>query len=440
MIPENPEAEKNVLSCIFLDESSLAKCLEWKVDEHHFYDPAYQKIFLTFLWLFRTGKPITIEVVVEQLKAKEKFDQIGMAKLLEASDARPTVLEFTFWLEKLRDAYIRRKLWVVSTEMREKVQKGDGTPEDYLAAVHQILSIQQSGKTQKSIWQAALDTLSKCERLDAGQPSLEDMGLAWPWPDWNRRFGTCKRTELAIIAARPSRGKSSAGRQIALHWAKNYGPTLYFSREMSVDEVAPLFAQTLSRKSWKSYETLSHADRLDFKSALKQVEDLGRGKLHLIEQDRTINQVVARIRSFSTASQSIRGIVIDYLQRYDPQQEKGETRDIALGRLTCALKDIALELKVPVILLAQLSRGVERESREPRLSDLRESGNIEQDSDRVIFLDWPSVKPDGATQDILDGSINHIFVNAIQAKGRGEGCDRSEMIFERSIATFSSPA
>ena len=259
--------------------------------------------------------------------------------------------------------------------------------------------------------------------------------MTWPWRDWNDRLGTCKQTELVILAARPSRGKSSAGRQIAMHWAQTYGDTIYFSREMSVEEITPLFAQTMCRKSWKQYPSLFQNEKDDFKSAVRKVESTK--TLHLYETDRTVNQLIARVRSFG-ATNKLKGIVIDYLQRYDPQQEKGETRDIALGRLTGALKDLALEIKIPVILLAQLGRSVERETREPRLSDLRESGNIEQDADRVIFIDWPTTKPDGSTQDINDGTIHHIYVNAIQAKGRGEGCDRVPMMFNRPIASFES--
>lgn len=435
-IPNSPEAERGVLACIFIDgQTGLAKALEFNVDEHHFHDPVYQRIWKGFLWLHRHNKPITIDVLVEELRGINKLDEIGIDRLLDVSGHSPTTLEFKYWLQKLREMYVFRRMYHTALEVSENAQALKGSPEDFVAKVHSILHISASTRPQKTLWEAAQDILSKCKRIDNGETIQEDRGMTWPWRDWSDRLGTCKQTELVILAARPSRGKSSAGRQIAMHWAQTYGDTIYFSREMSVEEITPLFAQTMCRKSWKQYPSLFQNEKDDFKTAVRKVESTK--TLHLYETDRTVNQLIARVRSFG-ATNKLKGIVIDYLQRYDPQQEKGETRDIALGRLTGALKDLALEMKIPVILLAQLGRSVERETREPRLSDLRESGNIEQDADRVIFIDWPTTKPDGSTQDINDGTIHHIYVNAIQAKGRGEGCDRVPMMFNRPIASFES--
>ena len=212
---------------------------------------------------------------------------------------------------------------------------------------------------------------------------------------------------------------------------------LLFSREMPVCGLPQLFAQSLSGHSWREFRrnelTSSNSD--EFLASIKEVE--ANKRLHIYDRDRTLAQVTARIKAFHQIK-PVKGIVVDYLQRYDPQQERGETRDVAIGRMTMALKDAAIECGIPIILLAQLSRSVERDNREPMLSDLRESGNIEQDSDRVIFLDAPTVTPDGTEQDLNDGQARRIFVHAIQAKGRGEGQDRVPMMFNRPITTFES--
>jgi replicative DNA helicase len=198
-----------------------------------------------------------------------------------------------------------------------------------------------------------------------------------------------------------------------------------------------LFAQSLSGQSWREFRRneLTKEGSDGFMESIKEVQ--GNKRLHIYDNDRTLAQVTARIKAFHQIK-PIKGIVIDYLQRYDPQQERGETRDVAIGRMTMAIKDAAIECKIPIVLLAQLSRGVERDNREPMLSDLRESGNIEQDADRVIFLDAPTNTADGSTQDLNDGALRRIFVNAIQAKGRGEGQDRVGMMFNRPITTFES--
>jgi replicative DNA helicase len=120
------------------------------------------------------------------------------------------------------------------------------------------------------------------------------------------------------------------------------------------------------------------------------------------------------------------------------KQEKGETRDIAIGRFTRHLKDIALDLNVPVILLAQLSRAVEREEREPRASDLRESGNIEQDADRIVFTHWLPTTPDGIAQDFTDFTIQNVHASFIQVKNRNGSNGKLDVRFHRPTTTFHS--
>jgi replicative DNA helicase len=118
------------------------------------------------------------------------------------------------------------------------------------------------------------------------------------------------------------------------------------------------------------------------------------------------------------------------------KQEKGETRDIAIGRFTRQLKDIALDLNIPVVLLAQLNRAVEKEEREPRASDLRESGNIEQDADRIIFTHWLPVTPEGIAQDFNDFSLHSVYSQFIQVKNRNGTNGKLDVRFHRPTTTF----
>ena len=161
--------------------------------------------------------------------------------------------------------------------------------------------------------------------------------------------------------------------------------------------------------------------------------------LSVFDQDRTLSQITARVEACKSFM-PVKATIVDYLQRYDPQQERGETRDIAIGRMTMALKDLAVSMKIPVILLAQLGREVEKENRLPRLSDLRESGNIEQDADRVIFIHAPDTKEDGGTQDLNDQTLQRIEVQIVQAKGRSDGVASLTMSFHRPTTTFNAIA
>jgi replicative DNA helicase len=203
-------------------------------------------------------------------------------------------------------------------------------------------------------------------------------------------------------------------------------------------ELVTIFAQEASGVSWREVRD-NHAmpnQVAKFKKGLERVKGLG-SRIIINDRDKTVDQLIARIAASSRAEEPLRAVAVDYLQRYDPQQQKGETRDIAIGRFTMALKDSAIQHNVPVFLGAQIGRGSERESRAPRLSDLRESGNIEQDSDRVWFLWIPDKTPSGAHQDPNDQGLPVLYVQLLQAKGRGDGLGKIDLAFHRKVTTFT---
>ena len=438
-LPHSTEAETYVIAYVLFDGvTALVKALDAKVTEDCFSDPRNLKLWRAILWNNNHGRPLDANVIIDELRKANKLDAIGVDHILAIISLNPTHNTFAHWLEQLVELYVLRELVKAADNVKTTALTYKGNVEDFVSITSKILSVRHGSQKQQTLSEAAVDAYSLCERIMKGESTDVDHGLPFPWPDWNKRFGHAQGGELIVVAARPGRGKSSAVRQIAWHWSnKLKGNVILFSREMPICGLPQLFAQTLSGHSWRDFKRnqLGHKQSLEFMDALKAV--MAEKNLHISDKDRTLSQVTARIKSFGHMM-PIKGIVVDYLQRYDPQQERGETRDIAIGRMTMALKDAAIELKIPVILLAQISRGVERDGREPMLSDLRESGNIEQDADRVIFLDAPQTLPDGTNQDLNDGDKKRIFINAIQAKGRGEGCDRVGMMFNRPITAFES--
>jgi len=437
-LPHSEDAERNVISCVLLDgAAALVTALDSKITEECFFEPKNAKLWRAIIWNHNHGRPIETAIIIDELRKVDKLESIGVDHIISVSGSIPTTAGFAHWLEQVRETYVLRELIKCANEVRDCAYGYKGNVEDFVAATSRILSIRHASQKQETLSSAATDVFSLCQRILAGEDTEIDRGLSWPWLDWNKRFGPAQPGELIVVAARPGRGKSSAGRQIAWHWSQNVGDVLLFSREMPVCGLPQLFAQSLSGQSWREFRRneLTKEGSDAFLESIKEVQ--GNKRLHIYDHDRTLAQVTARIKAFHQIK-PIKGIVIDYLQRYDPQQERGETRDVAIGRMTMALKDAAIECKIPIILLAQVGRAVEKECREPILSDLRESGNIETDADRVIFLDAPTNTPDGSEQDLNDGTVRRIFVNAIQAKGRGEGQDRVGMMFNRPITTFES--
>lgn len=443
-LPHSIEAERTVLSCIVLDGPTyLIKALDYKVQPEWFYHLPHKKIWSSIMACHAHGRPFDAHILCEEMRKAGSLDSVGgVAGFSEATgylEHGPTGITYAYSLDQLRELYQLRQIALISEETREAALVRKASLDDFVAKIGRVLALKNATNVTKSLAQAASDCIGKVADILAGKETEENAGLEWPWSDWDKDMGKATAGELIIIAARPGRGKSSCARQIAWHWANKHGNVLLFSREMPIEQLAPLFAQVRSQVSWRLIRRnqVMDADAKRFTRGLEEVAALK--TLSVFDQDRTLSQITARVEACK-AFMPIKAIIVDYLQRYDPQQERGETRDIAIGRMTMALKDLAVSLKIPVILLAQLGREVEKENRLPRLSDLRESGNIEQDSDRVIFIHAPDEKEDGSTQDLNDQSVQRIEVNIIQAKGRSDGVATLAMSFHRPTTTFSALA
>lgn len=431
-LPHSEEGERIILSCILLDgPGSLAKAIDGKIDEEVFFVPHHRRLWRAIQWQHKNSQPLELYALVEELKKVNKLHEVGgMAGLVEMTQAACTTAQLPHWIDVVRQHYVMRELHATCSRMAEKTLAHSGSIDGFVMEVNNLLTKHHEGQKQETLSDAADSAIQLVERVQAGTYTDKDIGMSFPWPDWDRRFGLAKPGELIIISARPGMGKSSCCRQIAQHWARD-GKVLLFSREMPTRQMAPLFAQTECGISYRDILSgrLSTSYLETFKAELAKVKGL---QVAVYDQDRTLSHIVTRAKAFAQIAKP-KAICVDYLQRYDAQQERGETRDMALGRFTMAMKDLAIELSLPVILLAQLGRSVERENREPRLSDLRESGNLEQDADRVIFLNAPDHRPDGTMQTITDNDLRFIYVDAIQAKGRSDGTGRCGMMFDRPI-------
>ena len=436
--PHSVEAEQSVLSGIFLDGvSALSKAMDGHLTPESFYIEKHRLIFQTFLWLHKNGRELGFDVMFEELRKLNKLDDVGgVAALTDISKKLPTTAQLNYFIERVRESFVQRELIKSALKTTELAYEEGAKVEDFTYEVNRILSIRNATESMITLPQAADATLAMIERIKSGTATQEDIGITWAWPDFDDRFGTKLPGELIVLGARPSIGKSTLARQDCYHVAKHYGHTALFSREMPVGELPPLFAQHISGFSWKTLRKggMHPREIEEFCKAVRTIKELR--TLHIYDQDKTLAQLVARVKS-AALMLDLKYLAIDYLQRYNPQQEKGETRDLALGRFTGAMKDLAIDLKIPVLLLSQIGRAVERENRDPMISDLRESGNIEQDADKVILLHAPNIdKITGCEQDINDQNNTQIYVEAIQAKGRGSGRGRCDMYLKLATTTF----
>ena len=390
-LPHSTEHERAVLSGVLLDgAAALSKALDAHVEEDSFHEPIHKKVWRSILWLHKNGKPLELAVLAEELKKDKKLDALGgYDALVTATSGSHTSATFPYSIERIKELQTLRKLIEIADETKERALAYSGNPEDFVAQVSKAIAIRNANDKSKTLEEAAKEAIELCERIGRGEQTEQDKGMAFPWADWNRHFGAATAGELIVLAARPGRGKSSAARQIAWQWSKEYGDVLLFSREMPVGGLPFLFAQSMCGHSWRHFRRmeLDLKAQKDFMAELHVVAK--NTNLRIFDRDRTINHVTARVQAYKQL-RPIKGIVIDYLQRYDPMQDKGETRDAAIGRMTMAFKDLAIELNCPVLLLAQVGRDVERENRPARLSDLRECLCLER---TVLFTSHGVIMP-----------------------------------------------
>ena len=440
-VPPHSEAmEQGLLCCIFMDGGSdvLLEAIDGKIEEKSFYFPANGLLWKTALWLHKNGKELSMMVVAEELKKLGKLDKIGGHSYLgKVATLLPTAMQAKQFIEKIQELYMQRELIKAGENLISASYSYEGDAAKFIQVVEDCLALREGLEKQKTMSEACDDAIARVERIAKGEQSDEDVGLEWPWKDANRFLGPIQKGELVIVAARPSRGKSSGARQLAAYWASKYGPVDLFSREMPIGQLPFLFAQSMCGHGWRDarYGKLHAKDLIEFSESLKELKKVKNLRIH--DRDKTFSQVFARIRAMVQMSKP-KAILIDYLQIYDVEQQKHETRDLAIGRITKALHDLAVDLNIPIILLCQIGRSVEKEEREPRCSDLRESGNIEQDADRVVFIHWNSKDSTGVPQNFNDQDLREVEAKLIQAKGRGEGMATCDLMFKRPIATFFS--
>ena len=438
IIPHSKSCEQTVLGSVFLDGAqTLSLCLDAKVNEHSFYIPANQLVWKTIVWAAKRGTPLEVGPISEALREKGKLDDIGgIGYLLNITEALPTTAGTASAIETLQRLYTLRELIKKSSEIIDNAYSFEGDFAVFSQQIEDALKIREGLEKPKTLSEACDDTIDLLRRIGEGE-KME--GYSWPFAGMDERLDMAEGGELVVVAARPSRGKSSFARQVAYAWAAKYGDVAFFSREMPVGQLPQLFAQSLCGLSWREARKnkMHKADVQTLVDSIREVQQ--NTKLHIFDKDSTASQICARIKAMKQTKQ-IKAVFIDYLQAYDVEQIKGETRDMAIGRFTRSMKDIALDLGIPVILLAQLSRSVEKEEREPRASDLRESGNIEQDADRIIFCHWNASDSMGVPVDFNDSTLKTIESQLIQVKNRNGTSGKQDVLFNRPTTTFRTLA
>lgn len=419
----------------------MAKCIDAGIKPASFSGEHNRIIFEVLTGLFAGGQTIDLSLICEELKRASKFEEAGgMKYLIEMSGRTTTTAQLPYFIERVFDLHQRRELIRVATQAVEKCYDTEGKVGDQLSKhVNDMLTLVAGADTHtEPEWSEVCDDAEKIAQsiIDhKGKPA--HMMIKFPWDGMNERFNPMERGQLVIVGARPSVGKSSLLRPIALSCAKQGHPVYFVTLEVNPTQVPLQLAAMESKIGMRQLPKAHARDQEGFKKALRDLKTLG---MTISRRDRNIAKIIGRARALCS-KHKLGMLCVDYLGLIDDvamchQKEKVST----IGMITKAFKKLAVEEGLVVVLAAQLNRlSAQDGNREPRLSDLRDSGEIEQDADKVILVHRPSDNPmTGLPQNETEtvDNLPRFYQDVIQAKGRDDGASRMAFSFDRATVSY----
>jgi replicative DNA helicase len=443
--PHSPEAEQGVLGCVLLSPNEcMGECVQKLKDDGReaFYDLRHQTIYEALAAMSDAREAIDVITLQQRLKDKQLLEQVGgIAYLSQLQDAVPSAANLSYYLDIVREKYLLRKMIQTCTAVVGRVYDYEGEVDALMDEVERdVLRISESrvqggALTTKELVGRAIHTI---ENFFSRKGTLT--GLATGFPDLDRMTDGLHGSEMIVVAARPSMGKTSLAMNVAEHVAlEDKLPVAVFSLEMSAEALVLRMLCSIARVNLRNIRE-GFMSESDFPKLQNAMGRLSNAPLFIDDTAAlSILQLRARARRLHQ-QHGIKLFVVDYLQLlHSTARRSQENRQQEISDISSGIKALAKELKVPVLVLSQLNRELERDkSRKPRLSDLRESGAIEQDADLVGLLYKPSAgdEDDDAVAEDAEG----IKVNLLIAKQRNGPTGDINLTFLKSYTRFESAA
>ena len=446
-LPHAIGPEKSLLSSMLQDpQEYIAQAIEGKLTEDHFYHPAHGQIFSILQELFEQSKPVELISFTELLKDRGLLENIGgPSAITEIYTYTPTHAHFEHHLDIVKDKYVLRSVIKHCTEAITRAYEDQEEVEALLDNVEaQVLAIREGAEKQKeeNISDHMKQVIEHFEEFISRKG--ESRGLQTGYPDLDKMSNGLKPSEMFIIAARPSMGKTSFAMNLVEHFCLNLNlPSMVFSLEMSAFQLVErlLYARARFDKSkiMKGFDPVKQ-DLLNIKKASEEIKNC---KLFIDDTAGiSINELRAKARR-KKKEEDIQVIAIDYLQLMRSNSKQAQSsREREVAEISAGLKGLAKELNIPIIVLAQLNRGPESRvgssggGGKPRMSDLRESGSIEQDADMVGLLYRSAYYADNQEdRDEQDGKAQLVV-----AKNRNGPTGDVPLTFIKEIMRFESRA
>ncbi len=433
--PQDIVAEKSLLGAILISDKILPEILTI-IRPQDFYEEPHQIIFEAMMSLYDQHRPVDLLTLTSELKSQKKLKNIGGAPYLtELSNFVPAASHAKAYAEIVEKASTRRRLIKAGTEIANKAFEDDADVQSLIGSAEKEL-FEVSDKIVKSDYVAMdellADAFDRIEELQKNKGALR--GLKTGFRDLDKKTAGFQKGDLIIVGARPAMGKTTFAQNLAYNIASiNKKGVLFFSMEMAANEIVDRMISDVSGvDNWKMRTgNLSEEEFQKIGDALGEMDELP------IYIDDTSSMTIMDLRNKARRAMhdhNIGIVIVDYLQLIQGSDRYKGNRVQEVTEISRGLKILARELEIPVVALAQLSRSVTgRDDPRPVLSDLRESGSIEQDADLVMFLH----RPDYYRQNDDDYEETHI-TELLVAKHRHGAVGKIELYFHPELLRFMS--
>ena len=383
-LPQNKEAEQAVLGSILIDQNAMNLVLE-EINEDDFYDENHKKIFSSMVDLEKENKPIDILTLYDKLKTKKSLlkEVGGSSYLSQLVEIVPSSTNVSFYAKSVKEKSVLRSMIKTASEIIVESQTDQVVVDE---AEKKLFEISQNKKRSGFVSSAELakETLKIIENLTTRKQAVT--GVSSGFKKLDKMTSGFQNSDLIIIAARPGMGKTSFSLNILMHAALVHGLNVgFFSLEMAKEQLMMRMLSAKSKINFGKIRTGFLSDA-EFQKTVDAATSLQRANI-FIDDTPAINSL--DLRSRTRRLQTDKGIdllIVDYLQLMRGTG-RTESREREIAEISLSLKALAKEMKIPIIAISQLSRQTEaRTDKKPQLSDLRESGALEQDADMVMFL------------------------------------------------------
>ncbi len=429
--PQNLEAEQAVIGAVFQSPALFHELVDI-LEPDDFYSPAHRTIFQSLIDLYNQQKPIDLVVVKDYLDSKGLLETVGAVYLFETADSVISAANAKYYAKIVQDKSIMRKLIDASSNIITNCYESTDVDELLGESEKEIFGIAQAKSTTNQLDSKRLldrvfeDLTKKFENKSA------ITGIATHYHDFDAMTAGLQNSDLIIMAGRPSMGKTAFALNVALRAAaRSEIPTVVFSLEMSMEQLMTRLLAVQGKVGLQNLRT-GYIEDEDWQKLYEAGDILSRAPLFIDDTPALSTlELQARCRRLK-AEHNLGLIIVDYLQLMRASH-RIDSREQEISEISRSLKALAKELDVPVIALSQLNRKVEeRSDKRPMMSDLRESGAIEQDADIIVFL-----YRDAAYNKAEDNPLkNHAEI--IIAKQRNGPVGRCELFFKKEYTLFEN--